>query len=105
VTDIGDEVRYDPYRKPGVSNLLEILAAIERGQPDAMASRFTSYAELKGAVEQSIVDTLRPAQERYGQLIAEPGYLESVRLDGAQQARDRAARTVHRAKRAIGLLP
>jgi tryptophanyl-tRNA synthetase len=104
VTDAGDAVTYDPYRKPGVSNLLEILAACERDQPDVAALRFDTYAELKDAVAQTIVDTLAPVQERYAQLIADPGYLESVRRDGAQRARDRAARTVHRAKRAIGLM-
>jgi tryptophanyl-tRNA synthetase len=105
VTDAGDEVTYDPYRKPGVSNLLEILAACERDQPDVAALRFSSYAELKQAVAQAIVDVLGPVRERYGQLLDHPGYLRSVRRDGAQRARDRAARTVHRAKRAIGLMP
>ena len=105
VTDPGDEVSYDPYRKPGVSNLLEILASCERDQPDLAALRFSTYAELKAAVAQTIVDVLAPIKKRYGRLLADPGYLESVRRDGAERARDRAARTVHRAKRAIGLMP
>jgi tryptophanyl-tRNA synthetase len=105
VTDPGDEVSYDPYRKPGVSNLLEILASCERDQPELAALRFNTYAELKAAVAQTIVDVLAPIQERYSRLLADPGHLESVRRDGAERARDRAARTVHRAKRAIGLMP
>lgn len=103
VTDTGNEVVYDPYRKPGVSNLLEILAACERDQPDVTALRINTYAELKAAVAQAIVDTFGPMQERYRMLLKETDYLESVRRDGAAQARDRAARTVYRAKRAIGL--
>ena len=59
VTDAGGEVAYDPYRKPGVSNLLEILAACERDQPDVAALRFRNYGELKEALTQTIVDTLR----------------------------------------------
>jgi tryptophanyl-tRNA synthetase len=104
VTDAGGEVRYDPYRKPGLSNLLEILAACERDQPDAVALRFETYAELKEALAQTIVETLQPIQQRYAELSLEKRHLAQVRADGAARARDRAARTVRRAKQAIGLL-
>jgi tryptophanyl-tRNA synthetase len=103
VTDADGEVRYDPDHKPGVSNLLEILAAIEGDQPDAAALRFASYAELKAAVAQSIVDTLAPIQRRYAELLDDPGALRAVRRAGAERARDRASATLARAKRAIGL--
>ena len=104
VTDPGTDIVYDRDRKPGVSNLLEILAGCERDQPDVVALRFASYAELKEAVAESIVDTLRPVRERYAQLVADPSELAAVRRTGAERARDRAAATVHRAKHAIGLL-
>jgi tryptophanyl-tRNA synthetase len=104
VTDAGNEVAYDPYRKPGVSNLLEILAACERDQPDVAALRFTNYGELKEELAQAIVDTLAPVQRRYAELMADRGQLEQVRRAGAERARDRAADTVHRAKQAIGLM-
>jgi tryptophanyl-tRNA synthetase len=103
VTDAGTDVVYDPDHRPGVSNLLEILAACQHDQPDTAALRFSSYAELKEAVTDSIVDTLRPVRERYAELVADPGHLAAVRRDGTERARDRAAATVHRAKLAIGL--
>jgi tryptophanyl-tRNA synthetase len=103
VTDTGADVLYDPYRKPGVSNLLEILAGLERDLPDMVALRFDSYADLKEAVAQAIVDTLEPIRQRYADLLADPAHLAAVRRDGAQRARDRAAETVRRAKHAIGL--
>ena len=46
---------------------------------------------------------ITPIQERYAELMADPGHLDRVRRDGAERARDRAARTVGRAKQAIGL--
>jgi tryptophanyl-tRNA synthetase len=79
VTDGEGEVVYDPYRKPGVSNLLEILAACERDQPDTTALRFTSYSELKEALTAAIVDTLAPLQRTHAELIADRGYLDQVR--------------------------
>ena len=103
VTDGEGEVVYDPYRKPGVSNLLEILAACERDQPDTTALRFTSYSELKEALTAAIVDTLAPLQRTHAELIADRGYLDQVRQRGSERIRDRAQQTVRRAKYAIGL--
>lgn len=103
VTDADRDVRYDPYRKPGLSNLLEILAACERDQPDVAALRFSSYGEVKSAVATAAIEVLAPIQQRYAQLLAEPAYLDQVRRDGAERARDRTARTVARARQAIGL--
>jgi tryptophanyl-tRNA synthetase len=103
VTDPGTEVVYNPDRKPGLSNLLEILAACERDQPDIVAMRFDSYAQLKDALVEAIVDTLRPIQERYRGMIGQRGLLEDIRRDGAERARERATRTLERAKAAIGL--
>ncbi len=105
VTDADGDVAYDPDRKPGVSNLVEILAACERQDPDVAAQRFDSYAELKGAVAEAIVDAIRPIQRRYAELVADPRQLDEVRRSGATRARQRASETVLRAKRAIGLMP
>ena len=103
VTDSGSDVVYDPHRKPGVSNLLEILAACEREQPDITALRFASYGELKEALTEALVDTLAPLQRRFAELVADRTYLDEVRRAGAERASDRAQQTVQRAKHAIGL--
>ncbi len=103
VTDGEGEVSYDPYRKPGVSNLLEILAACERDHPDTAALRFTSYSELKEALTSTIVDMLAPLQRRHAELVADRAYVDEVRRRGAERIRDRARQTVQRAKYAIGL--
>jgi len=103
VTDSDGVIAYDPYRKPGVSNLLEILAACHREEPSLVAVRYRSYTELKEAVAETIVDTLAPTQRRYAELIADRAYLDEIRRLGAQRTRERAQRTVARAKRAIGL--
>ncbi len=103
VTDTGADVAHDPDRRPGVANLLEILAACEGAQPAVVASRFRSYADLKEAVSEAIVDILRPVRHRYDEIVAEKDFLDTVRRRGAERARERAARTVRRAKYAIGL--
>jgi len=103
VTDTGTEVRYDPEAKPGVSNLLEILAGCVEDTPTALAGLFDSYGELKSAVADSVVATVSPIQQRFDDLAKDPDYVREILADGATRARERAARTVRRAKEAIGL--
>lgn len=103
-TDSGREVTYDPVAKPGVANLLDVLAGCVGDSPAALAGLFASYSELKTAVADSVVATVRPIQERYADLVADPAVLDGILREGAERARDRASRTVARAREAIGLL-
>ena len=105
VTDADALVRHDPERKPGVSNLLEILSACTGSSPRDLAGQFTSYRRLKDAVADAVVELLAPLQHRYAEIAAEPGYLARLLHDGATAASKLAAPTLARAKEAIGLLP
>ena len=85
VTDNDGEVRYDPSAKPGVSNLLEILAAATDGDPAALATGYAQYGPLKADAAAAVVELLRPVQARYAELMADHHELRS-RLDlGAKQ--------------------
>ena len=103
VTDADGEVRFDPTAKPGVANLLAILAACT-GTSDPAELRFDTYAELKAAVTDAVITTLAPLQVRYAELAGNPRRLRAVLADGAARARVRPRATVARASRAIGLL-
>jgi tryptophanyl-tRNA synthetase len=104
VTDSASTVVYDPVTRPGVANLLEILAACVEGEPAALAGQFTGYGPLKRAVVEVVVAALRPLQARYAELSRDPGYVRRLLADGAERASARTVDTVLRAKRAIGLL-
>jgi len=105
VTDTDGEMTYDPGRKPGVSNLLDILAACSGDEPAALASRFDRYGELKQAVADAVVATITPVRERYLELARDPERVRSVLRAGAARASKQAAEKVRQAKAAIGLLP
>ncbi|THC50355.1 tryptophan--tRNA ligase [Streptomyces sp. A1499] len=105
VTDSGSEVRYDREAQPGISNLLEILAACEGGDPEAMSGGYASYGALKKDTADAVVELLRPVRERHKELVADPAYVEEVLRRGAERAREMARPTVDGAYRAIGLLP
>lgn len=103
VTDGGSRVRYDPAAKPGVSNLLEILAACTDRAPAEVSGEFASYGRLKAAVTDAVVAVLRPIQARHAELSRDPGYVHRVLAEGAERARERAEQTVSRARHAMGL--
>ncbi|MFJ6738705.1 tryptophan--tRNA ligase [Streptomyces sp. NPDC091279] len=105
VTDSGRDVVYDPEERPGVANLLEILAACTGGDPAALGEEYGSYGALKKDVTEAVVAELRPVWDRHRELCADPGYVERVLRDGAAKARALARPTVDAAYRAIGLLP
>jgi tryptophanyl-tRNA synthetase len=103
VTDNDGEVRYDPSAKPGVSNLLEILAAATDGDPAVLATGYAQYGPLKSDAAAAVVELLRPVQARYAELMADHHELRS-RLDlGAKRAHVTADATLDRAQRAVGL--
>ena len=60
VTDSGTEVRYDPASKPGVSNLLEILAAATGQAPADLAKGYTQYGPLKADAGEAVIELLTP---------------------------------------------
>jgi tryptophanyl-tRNA synthetase len=105
VTDSGTEVRYDPVTKPGVSNLLELLAAAVGGDPADLAAQYATYGALKEAVADALIELLRPIRERYAAVVEDPGELERVLAKGAEQAREVAAATYAAAAERLGLLP
>ncbi|CAL9460370.1 Tryptophan--tRNA ligase [Streptomyces sp. enrichment culture] len=105
VTDGGREVVYDREARPGVANLLEILAACTGGDPEELSGGYESYGALKKDTAEAVVEVLRPVQARHKELCADPGYVEGVLRDGAERARATARPTVDAAYRAIGLLP
>ena len=105
VTDTETEVRYDPEAKPGVSNLVTILAAATGRSPEEVAGGYQQYGPLKADTAEAVVELLRPVQERYRELAADPGGTAAILEKGAEKAQAVASQTLARAQEAIGLLP
>ena len=105
VTDNDGEVRYDPDAKPGVSNLLGILAAATDADPAALAARYEQYGPLKADAAAAVIERLGPIQGRYHDLVADGAALAETVAKGADKARATAQVTLARAREAVGLLP
>ena len=104
VTDSDGEVRYDIEAKPGVSNLLDILSACTGTPPDELAENYSQYGPLKGDTAEAVIELLRPIQERFAELQADPAETERLLAIGAEKAEAIASDVLARAKKNIGLL-
>ncbi|MGH9113111.1 MAG: tryptophan--tRNA ligase [Acidimicrobiales bacterium] len=105
VTDSEAKVRYDPEAKPGVSNLLAILAAATDADPEALADRYTQYGPLKDDAAEAVIELLRPLQDRFAELSTDPAETERILATGADKARSMAAPTMVRVRERLGLPP
>jgi tryptophanyl-tRNA synthetase len=105
VTDSGREIERGP-EKPGVSNLIEILAVARGLTPEQVEAEMRDargYGDLKAAVAEAVVEMLAPVRERYVELRADEGALEAVLADGAERARAIAAETLADVRKCMGV--
>jgi len=104
VTDSGSEVRRAP-EKPGVSNLIEILAAVRGVEPERVQSELADarYGELKAAVAAAVIDYLAPVRARYEQLRADEAELEAILQSGAARAHAMASETLADVRERMGV--
>ena len=106
VTDSGREIVFDEVAKPGVSNLLTILAALTGTEMDALVSQFEGqgYGGLKGAVADAVSAFATPYRERTLALMDERTELEAILTAGSERARAVASQTLADVYRKVGLL-
>jgi tryptophanyl-tRNA synthetase len=96
VTDSETEVRFDPVAKPGVSNLLTILATLTDRDVEAVAKSYDGlgYGALKADTAEAVVAFAAPFAARVRELVDDPAELHRLMGQGAAKARTVAARTL-----------
>ncbi len=106
VTDSGSAVLRAP-EKPGISNLIDILAAVRNATPEEIEREFAAvrYGEFKQTVGEAVVAYLAPVRERYAAARADEAALERILAAGAEKARAIAAGTLADVRAAMGVGP
>ena len=94
-TDSGREVRRDPD-KPGVTNLVEILAVTSERTPEEIERAYdgSGYGDFKSDVGDAVAELLTPVREHYLELRADEGELRRLLAVGADRAREASAPTL-----------
>jgi len=105
VTDSDNEVFYDREKKPGVSNLLDILSSVTGTTQQALAEQYSQYGKLKSDCGDAVVSMLQPIQTKYADLIADPAQLGEMLSVGSLRAETIAQKTLQRVHQAIGMTP
>ncbi len=105
----GDEppvVRYDVQNKPGVSNLLDILASVTGKTISELEAEFEGkmYGHLKGAVAEEVSAMLSQLQARYHHFRNDEQLLEKIYREGAEKARAKAKETLAQVYKKVGFV-
>ncbi|MBP9551907.1 tryptophan--tRNA ligase, partial [Veillonella sp.] len=104
-TDSDNCVRYDKENKPGISNLMGIYRAITKDSYEKIEEMYSGkgYGAFKGDIADLLVDTLKPIQDHYNELINSPELLDSILDEGAAKAHAKASEMYRKVELAMGL--
>ncbi len=105
-TDSGSEVVRGPD-KPGITNLIDMLAAARDVTPDDIERDFAGqgYGAFKQAVAEALTELVSPARERYQELRPDEERLEATLARGAERARAIATATMEEVRDVMGIGP
>ena len=105
VTDSDACVRY-AEGKDGINNLMDIYSAVTGKTYEEIEKEFDGkgYGDFKMAVGESVVDALKPVQDRFSELMANRDVLEATWRESAQQADAIARRTLGKVMKKIGFI-
>ncbi len=99
-------IAYDWDKKPGVSNLLELMSASTGQSVEDLVEHFKGqmYGTFKTEVAEAVVAMVEPIQKRYAELRSDEGYLKEVLKHGAEKAAERAQKTLDDVYKKVGFL-
>ena len=104
VTDSDTNIAFDPENKPGVSNLITIYSALSGDSVEKTVEHFNGkgYGDLKKVTE-VVIESLKPIQDRYNELIKDKQYINGVLKNNAERAGSIAQRTLKKVYKKVGL--
>lgn len=107
VTDSDREIRFDPEDKPGLSNLLTLLASFDGRGVEELAGSYEGrgYGDLKKDVAEVVVDFCTSFRARVDDLMSDPAELSRLVRLGAERARAAAAPTLSAVYDRVGFVP
>ncbi len=103
VTDSDNEIRY-AAEKPGISNLIDIYRATTGKSIEEVEKEFAGkgYGDFKLAVGESVVDVLKPLQDRVAELSKDKAYIDSIIKNNGERANYVATKTLRKVQKKIG---
>jgi tryptophanyl-tRNA synthetase len=105
VTDTGKSVKYDPKKKPGISNLLTIYSLLSGKTIKEIEKKFKNkgYADFKKSLAELIINSLEPFRRKRKELLAREVYVKEILNQGTKRAQVMAQSTIQEARKKMGL--
>lgn len=106
VTDSDSSVRYDVQNKPGVSNLMSIMAAFTQKTYEQIEDEFSGkgYGDFKKAVAEVVIESLAPVRQSYKDYSSDKAMIEDAIKKGSQAATRRTTKMMAKVYRKVGFL-
>ena len=106
VTDTGKTIKYDPAKKPGISNLLTIysLFADEPIKELEKKLKGKGYANFKKQLAELLIEKLEPFRRKKRELMQREVYIKEILEQGRKRAETLAQSTMQNVRQKIGLL-
>ncbi|MCH7828617.1 tryptophan--tRNA ligase [Patescibacteria group bacterium] len=106
ITDTGKEIKYNPTKKPGISNLLTIYALFSGESILEIEKRFKGkgYATFKKSLADLLAKKLEPLRKRQKELDSRELYVKEILRQGENRARSIAKNTMEEVREKVGLL-
>jgi tryptophanyl-tRNA synthetase len=106
VTDLGRIIKYDPIKKPGISNLLTIYSLFSGKRIKELEKNFkgADYEEFKKVLSQLLIETLEPLRKKRKELLQREVYVREILEQGRKRAQVIAQSTLQEVKKKMGLI-
>ncbi|WP_036488003.1 tryptophan--tRNA ligase [Myxosarcina sp. GI1] len=106
-TDPIKGLTFDDPERPECHNLLSLYQLLSGKTKAEVAAECQDmgWGQFKPLLAETTIEALRPIQEKYGEIMDNKDYLDSVLRDGAAKAASVANQTLARVKDALGYLP
>ncbi len=103
VTDSEAKVRYADG-KDGINNLMSIYSCCTGLDYDAIEKEFDGkgYGDFKSAVAESVIESIKPVQDKYYELMNDKAYIEKCAAEGAMKASYVANKTLNKVMKKVG---
>lgn len=105
VTDSKGTIAYDPAKRPGVTNLVTIMAEIKEVSPDHVVKEFEGkgYKEFKESLAETLIEFISPIRERQLELLSDKKELVRILDEGSEHAREVAEKKMVEVRKALGI--
>lgn len=104
-TDSENKVYFDEENKPGISNLISLMAAITNREIEDIEEEFkdSNYKDFKIAVADQVCDFIKNVQEKYFKYREDEELLKKILKNGADKARSYASNKLVEVRKKVGL--